>query len=82
MWRQGPPSTFRLSHSLERRQYAWTPRASSRVAFREGSDQEFVALFQAAASGSLDVWILILLIGVGYRPSTPLLSHEAGCDSP
>jgi ribosomal protein S18 acetylase RimI-like enzyme len=49
-----------LTSSLERRQYAWTPEngvpeASTRIGFRQGSDDEFVELFREAARGSLDV---------------------------
>jgi RimJ/RimL family protein N-acetyltransferase len=49
-----------LTRSLERRQYAWTPEGgvpetSTRVAFRRGSDDEFLELFRSAARGSLDV---------------------------
>ena len=59
-WRREATSDVGLTGSLERRQYAWTPEhgvslASTRIAFRPGSDEEFVDLFRATARGSLDV---------------------------
>lgn len=59
-WRCQASSDVGLTSSLERRQYAWTPKSgvpasSTRVAFRPGSDDEFMELFRQAARGSLDV---------------------------
>lgn len=59
-WRCEALAEVGVTESLERRQYAWTPEnevpaASTRVAFRPGSDEEFVELFRQAARGSLDV---------------------------
>src|SRR5690606_16896110 len=59
-WRREAVSDVGLTRSLERRQYAWTPESgipssSTRVAFRQGSDNDFVELFREAARGSLDV---------------------------
>lgn len=59
-WRREALSDVGITDSLERLQYAWTPRSgvpasSDRLTFRQGSDAEFVALFRDAARGSLDV---------------------------
>src|SRR5664279_3157971 len=59
-WRREASSDVGLTNSLERRQYAWTPEngvpaSSNRVAFRQGSDDEFMELFRQAARGSLDL---------------------------
>lgn len=60
IWRCEAVADVGLTSSLERRQYAWTPKSgvpssSKRVSFRQGSDEEFVRLFVEAARGSLDV---------------------------
>ncbi len=59
-WRCEAMADVGVTSALERRQYAWTPAngvppRSTRVWFREGSDEEFVELFREAACGSLDV---------------------------
>ena len=59
-WRCEAMADVGVTSSLERRQYAWTPKSgvpssSTRVSFRRGSDEEFVELFREAARGSLDV---------------------------
>lgn len=59
-WRCEAASDVGLTRSLERLQYAWTPDSgiparSTRVAFRQGSDDDFVELFREAARGSLDI---------------------------
>lgn len=59
-WRCEAMADVGVTSSLERRQYAWTPEngvpsSSTRVSFRQGSDEEFVELFREAARGSLDV---------------------------
>ena len=59
-WRCEAMADVGATSSLERRQYAWTPKddvpsSSTRVSFRQGSDEEFVELFCQAARGSLDV---------------------------
>lgn len=58
-WRREAAAAVGMTRSLERCQYAWTsesgvPASSTRVAFRHGSDDEFVELFREAARGSLD----------------------------
>jgi len=59
-WRREASSDVGLTSVLERRQYAWTPESgvparSTRVVFRQGSDDEFIDLFRQVAQGSLDV---------------------------
>ena len=59
-WRCEAMADVGVTSSLERRQYAWTPEngvpsSSTRVSFRQGSDEEFVELVREAARGSLDV---------------------------
>lgn len=59
-WRCEAMADVGVTSSLERRQYAWTPEngvppSSTRVAFRQGSDKEFLELFREVARGSLDV---------------------------
>lgn len=59
-WRCEAMADVGVTSALERRQYAWTPEngvppSSTRVWFRQGSDEEFVELFREAARGSLDV---------------------------
>ena len=59
-WRTEACSDQGLTRPLERRQYAWTPERavparSTRVAFRPGTDDEFIELSRQAARGSLDV---------------------------
>jgi RimJ/RimL family protein N-acetyltransferase len=59
-WRREAMADVGLTSSLERRQYAWTPASgipagSTRVAFRPGSDEEFLTLFSDVARDSLEV---------------------------
>lgn len=59
-WRSEAMADVGVTSALERRQYAWTredgvPPSSTRVWFRQGPDEEFIALFREAARGSLDV---------------------------
>lgn len=59
-WRREAAADVGLTSALERRQVAWTPESgvpasSKRVAFRHGSDDEFIELFRQAARGSLDI---------------------------
>ncbi|GAB3261843.1 GNAT family N-acetyltransferase [Kineosporia babensis] len=59
-WRCEAAQDAGLTETLERLQYQWSPpagvpQASTRLTFREGSDEEFVSLFGQAARGSLDV---------------------------
>lgn len=59
-WRRDACRRIGLTGELERLQHAWSagggvPAASTRLVFRGGSDEEFLALFAHAARGSLDV---------------------------
>ena len=59
-WRREACAEVGLTRVLERRQYAWTPERAlpgetRRVAFRSGTDDEFIDLFRRAAHGSRDV---------------------------
>lgn len=57
-WRREASSDVWLTGALER--YAWTPAggvpaSSTRVRFRQGTDDEFIELFRQVSRGTLDV---------------------------
>jgi len=59
-WRTGAATAAGLTSAVERLQYEWTPAAgvpapAGRLVFHPGQDEEFLAVFQRVAVGSLDV---------------------------
>ncbi|GLY14904.1 N-acetyltransferase [Kineosporia sp. NBRC 101677] len=59
-WRVAAAALAGLSEQTERLQYEWIPgdqhpTSSQRLRFRAGDEQEFLALFEQAAVGTLDV---------------------------
>lgn len=59
-WRGSAATAAGLTDVMERLRYEWTPAAgvpgsSSRLDFRTGADEEFLAVFRRVAVGSLDV---------------------------
>ena len=58
-WRTGAATAAGLTDAVERLQYQWTPAdgvpaPSGRLVFRQGQDEEFLAVFRRVAVGSLD----------------------------
>lgn len=59
-WRSAAARTAGLTDLIERLRFEWTPAAgvpapSQRLVFRPASDEEFLAVFERVAVGSLDV---------------------------
>ena len=59
-WRADAAKAAGLTDVVERLRYEWTPESgvparSQRLAFRPGSDEEFLAAFERVAVGSLDI---------------------------
>ncbi|MFI9550314.1 GNAT family N-acetyltransferase [Nonomuraea endophytica] len=73
-WRRAAAHTAGLSREVERLQFAWTPEAGVPAAtgalrFAEAGDEEFLAVFERIAEGSLDAQTRASVAAKGPRQS-------------